>query len=118
MGNIMVRLITHHWYNLMFVPKVKIFLGTPFGTVRGVTQVYPASHMIFNIMVDALVRATLEVICVPQEARHGMGWATGERNMIFYADVGRIGGRYHIWVQYKLTVSVAVFQQMGLETNL
>ena len=56
----------------------------------------PASPMIFNIGVDVVVRATLEVVCGPQEARHGMGWAAGERNLIFYADNGRIGGRYHI----------------------
>ena len=66
--------------------------------------------MIFNIVVDSVVGATLEVVCSPQEARHGMGWATGERNLIFYAEDGRIGGRDHIWVQDALTVSVMIFQ--------
>ena len=47
-----------------------------------------------------------------------MEWAAGERKPIFYADNGRIGGRYHIWVQDALPVSVAMFQQMRLETNL
>ena len=32
MDKIMSRLISHHWDNLMFVPKAKRFLGTPFGT--------------------------------------------------------------------------------------
>ena len=47
-----------------------------------------------------------------------MVWETGERNLIFYADDRRIGGRDHIWVQDALTVSVAMFRRMGLETNL
>ena len=102
----------------MFVPEAKRFLGTPFGTGRGVTQVYPMYPMIFNIVVDAVGRATLEVVCGPQEARHGMGWEAGESNLTFYADDGRIGGRDHIWVQDALMVSVAMFRRMGLETNL
>ena len=37
MGKIMARLIAHHWYNLMFVPKVKRFRETPLCTGRGFT---------------------------------------------------------------------------------
>ena len=118
MGKRMTRLIAHHWDKLMFVPKVNRFLGTPFSTGRGFTQGDPSSPMILNIVVDAVVGATLEVVCVPQEARHGMGWETGERNLIFYTDDRRIGGRYQIWVQDALTVSVAMFQLMVLETNM
>ena len=92
-GKRMVRLIAHHWDNLMFVPKVNRFLGTPFGTGRGVTQGDSAYPIIFNIVVDMVVRAMLEVVCVPKEARHGMGWAAGERNLMFDADDGRIGER-------------------------
>ena len=105
----MARLIVHHWYNLVLVPKLKRFLGTLFGTGRGVTQVDPSSPMIFNIVVEVVVRAMLEVVCGPQEARHGMGWEAGERSLIFYAGDRRIGGRDHIWVQDALTVSVAMF---------
>ena len=47
-----------------------------------------------------------------------MGWAEGKNNLIFYADNGRIGGRDHNWVQDALTVSVEMFQRMGLETKM
>ena len=47
-----------------------------------------------------------------------MGWVAGERNLFFYADDVRIAGRYHEWVQDALTVTVAMFRQIGLETNL
>ena len=65
MGKIIARLMAHHWGNLMFVTKVKRVPRTPFGTERGVTQGGPASSMIFNIVVDEVIRATLEVVCAP-----------------------------------------------------
>ena len=39
--------------------------------------------MIFNIVVDAVMRAFLEVVCGPKEAQHGMEWAAGERKLVF-----------------------------------
>ena len=51
--------------------------------------------MIFNIVVDAVVRSFLDVVCGPQETQHGLGWEAGERNLIFHADDGRIAGRDH-----------------------
>ena len=47
--------------------------------------------MIFNIVVDAVVRDVLEEVCSPQEAQNGMGWEAGARNF-FYTDDGRIAG--------------------------
>ena len=59
-------------------------------------QVDPVSIMIFNIVVDAVVRAVLGVVCGPQEAQHGMGWSAGEWNLVFYSDDGRIAVSDHI----------------------
>ena len=73
------------------------------------TQGDPAPPMIFNIVVDAVVRAVLEEVCSLQEAHNGMGWAVGEKNLIFYTDDGRIVGRDHEWVQDAMTVMVAMF---------
>ena len=53
---------------------------------EGSRKATPASPMIFNIVVDTVVRAVLAVVCGPQEAQHGMGWAVGERNLVFYKD--------------------------------
>ena len=49
------RLLSHHWDSLIFVPKAKSFLGMAFGTGRGITQEDPASSMIFNIVVEAVL---------------------------------------------------------------
>ena len=74
--------------------------------------------MIFNIAVDAVVRVVLEEVFSPQEAQHGMGWAAGEINLVFCANDRRILGRDHDWVQDALSVTVAMFRHMVLETNL
>ena len=82
------------------------------------TQGNPASPMIFNIVVDAVVQAVLEVICRSHESQHGMELAAGERNLVFYADDVRIVGQAHEWVHGALEVTVAMLCRMGLEDNL
>ena len=47
-----------------------------------------------------------------------MEWAAEERNLIFYANYGRIAGRDHEWVQDALMLTVDMFRRMGLDTNL
>ena len=68
------------------------------------TQVDLLSLTLFNIVVDAVVRATLQEICGTQEDQHGFRWLDGEHNICFYADDGRILGRDLIWVQAALTI--------------
>ena len=100
------------------MPKTGNFLGKDFRTGRVLTEGDPVSPTIFNIMVDLVVWEVLDVFCKPQEAHHRLGWAAGERNLIFYANGGKIAGRDHLWVQDAISVMVAIFRRMGLETNL
>ena len=102
----------------MMVTKAGKYYGRPFSTVRGVTQGDPVSPTLFNIIVDALFRATLQEICVPQEAQHGFKWSAGEHNICLYAYDGRIVGRDTIWVQTVLITMVIMFKRLGLQTNL
>ena len=55
----------------------------------------PAYPMIFNIVMDAVVRAVTDVVCGPQEAQNCMIWAAGEINLVFYANEGSIAGQEH-----------------------
>ena len=48
-------------------------------------------------------------------ACHGMGG--GGKQSCFNIDDRRIVGRYHKWVQDALTVTVAMFWRMGLDTD-
>ena len=73
-----------------FVSNMGKFLGKEFWTGIGLMQRDPTSPMILNIVVGAVVWAVLDMVCGPQEAHHRLGWAAGERNLIFYADDGRI----------------------------
>ena len=94
------------------------FLGRPFGTGWGVPQGDPELPMIFNIVADAVVRAVLAEVCRPQEDHHGLGWETGERNLLLYADDGQIAGRDPDWFWNALAVMVEMFARVRLETNL
>ena len=84
----------------------------------GVTQSDPESQIIFNTVVDALVHIVLAEVCGPQESHHGLEWVSGGRNLVFYADNGRIVGRDPYQVQDSLSVTVDMFRRVGLETNL
>ena len=82
LGPNLARLIKNYWKRQRIFPKVGNCLGTESKTGRGATQGDPAYPTIFNIMVDAVVQAVLDVVCGPQEAHHGLGWAAGERNVL------------------------------------
>ena len=82
------------------------------------TQGYPLSAKIFNIVVDPVVREVLLEVCGPREAQHGFRWAVGEHNVCFYEDERQIAWRNPIWVQTALTTMVRIFERVGLQTNL
>ena len=114
----MALLLAHHWDNQQIVPKAGRLLGKAFSTGRVVAQGYPASTMIFNIVVDAVVREVLAEVFGTQDAHHGLVWAAGELNLVFYADYGQIEGQDHVWVQDALAVTVAMSRRVGLKNNL
>ena len=92
LGPNLTRLLNSYRKWQWIVPKAGKGLGSEFGTERGLTQGEPTPPMIFNIVVDAVVRAVLNLVYSPQEAHHGTGWTAGETNLVFYADAGRIAG--------------------------
>ena len=114
----LARLLKSYWEQQRIAPKTGKFLGKEFHTGRVLMQRDPHSPIIFNIVVDAVVWAVLYVVCGPHEAKHGLGWEAGERNVIFYADDDTIAGQDHEWVQDALSVTVAMFRRMGLDTNI
>ena len=114
----MACLLTYYWKKKQIVPKEGILLGELFGTEIGVMQGYLASPVIFNIFVGVLVQAVLAEVFGPQEAHHGLGWAAGERNLVFYADNVRIAEWHHTWFQDALKVTVAILGTAGLDTIL
>ena len=51
-------------------------------------------------------RRTLCGTGTTSEARNGMGWAAGDRNLVFYMNDRRIAGGDHIWFHDSLVVTV------------
>ena len=112
------RLLNNYWKWQRIFPKGGKCLKIAFVVGRGVKQGDTTSPMIFNIMVDAVVWAMLDVVYSQQESQHDMGCAAGERNLVFYADDNRIVRRDHEWVQDTLTVTAALFRRIGIGANL
>ena len=75
------RLLQRYWHGQKVVLKAGNFSRRPFNTERGVTQGDPISLIIFNIVVDVVVREDLLEVYGPQEARHEFGWAAGDHNI-------------------------------------
>ena len=88
------------------VPIAGKLLGRTFGS------------MLFNIVVDAVVRVVLVEVYMLQEYHHRLSWAAGERNLVFYADHGWIVGMDPDWVQNMLAARVEIFGRVGLDTKL
>ena len=63
---------------------------------------------------DSVVRAVLLEVFGTQEVHKNFGWVTGEHNILFYADVGRLVGCNSIWVQTSLTSMVRMFYRVRL----
>ena len=118
LGHNLQMILQRYWENQVVVPKLGKYSRRPFGTERGVTQYGTVSLTIFNIFVDAVVRAVVLEVCRPQDRNHGLGWAVGVHNIIFYEDNGRIAGHNPIWVYMILTAAVRMFKRMGLLKNL
>ena len=118
LGPNLQRLLQRYWDRQKVVPKARNLYGHYFSTGLGVTQGYPVSLTIFNIVVDVVVRAALLEVCRPQEDQHGFIWAAGEHNICFYADDGQIVDHNPIWVHTSLTEMVKMFDRVGLQKNL
>ena len=118
LGTKLRRPIQRFWSQKAVVPKAERCYSGPSKTGRGVIQGDPISPKVFNIVVNTVIGVMLLELCGPQEAQNGLGWVAGRKNIIFYADDGRIMGRKSIWVQKMLTVIEHIFVRVGLQTNL
>ena len=65
LGPNLARLLKNYWKRQRIIPKTGKCLVTLFKTRRGVTKGDPTSLMIFNIVVDAVVRLVLDMVCGP-----------------------------------------------------
>jgi hypothetical protein len=82
------------------------------------TQGEPLSSLIFNLVVDAVVREWLCRMLDNKAARDGLTMAQSATRMVsFYVDDGVLSARDPVWLQSALDVLITLFEQVGLKTN-
>jgi hypothetical protein len=108
-GERILRLLTNFWKSLMIVAKQSGYHGEPFTSGRGTTQGDIVSPIIFNVVVDAVVREWLSNL----EAE-GLSDIV---QAIFYADDGHLYSNDADALQRAANIIVDLFECMGLKTN-
>ena len=88
-------LLRHHWYILTMVYWARGYFGTPFKGYCGVTQEDPISTIIFNVVVDAVLRHWVTVVASTEESvdpgaadTKGFGRDVQHTAAYFYSDNG------------------------------
>lgn len=102
-------ILSNFWNQQLVVPRQNGFYGNPFRAERGVTQGDIISPMLFNIVVDFVVR----------EWYHQMRQAfpTADLSATFYADDGRLDATSHLVAQAGLDKISDLFLLFGLTLN-
>lgn len=119
LGPSLRRLLRNYWKSQEIVPKQNGYHGRPFHATRGVTQGDIISPMLFNIVVDVIVRYWLSVESpFPETSRDGIGHKILDHQVLFYADDGLLASTNPNWLQKSFDSLVLLFARMGLKTNV
>lgn len=105
LGPNLLGILSAFWNNLQLVPRQGGYHGLPIRSARGVTQGDPLSPIIFNVVVDAVVRCFRANL------------ALGSVSCIFYADDGWVAGHSQELVQLGVDTLTDLFGRMGLAMN-
>ena len=82
------------------------------------TQGGPLSSLIFNVVVDAVIREWLRQMLDGNAARDGLSRAQSAARMVsFYVDDGVLLVRDPVWLQSAFNILITLFEQVGLKTN-
>jgi exonuclease III len=104
-GPRLLQLLQSFWNNLQLVPRQGGYYGRPIKSERGVTQGDPLSPIVFNVVVDAVVRH------IRASVPPGTLWG------LFYADDGWLASHNPTTLQYALELATDLFHRMGLRMN-
>jgi hypothetical protein len=108
-GDRILHLLTHFWNSLTIVARQQGYYGTHFRSERGTTQGDIISPMIFNIVVDAVVRAWYHKM-----ETQGLSTTFGA---LFYADDGHLYSTDADELQRATDLMIDLFECMGLKSN-
>ena len=94
------------------------YYGTAFKGERGVTQGYPLSPTIFNVVVDAVVPHWVTGVISDAEEWGELGKEGGYQAALFYADNGMVASSDPRWLQGDFNTLVSLFDRVGLQKNV
>ncbi len=106
-----LRVIRCFWTHAKLVCCTGGCYGDPFTAHRGVTQGGPLSSLIFNVVVDAVVREWLRRTLDNDGAQDGLLMAQMATQMVsFYVDDGVLLARDPVWLQSAFDVLITLFE--------
>ena len=93
------------------------YYGTACKVERGVTQGYPLSPTIFNVVVDAVVYHWVTEVIADKEERGELRKEGRHQAALFYADNGTVASSYTRWLQGAFSTLVGLFDKVVMRTN-
>ena len=94
------------------------YYRAPFYGERGVTQGYPLSYTIFNVVADAVVWVWLNIFALEEAGLECLGIAIQRMESFFYANEGLMSSTQPECLQGEFDVLTWLLDQMGLQTNV
>ena len=94
------------------------YYGEAFKGERGVTQGNPLSPTIFNVGVDAVVRHWVNGLVDEAEEKGETGREGRHQSAVFYTDNRMVVSSDPTWLQGTFNALVAIFDRLGLLTNV
>ena len=117
-GSRVRRLLQTYWRCLTMVARAGGYYGTAFKVECGVTQGDPLSPIIFNVVVDVVVRHWVTGVIVDAEERGKLGKEGRHQADLFYKDNGMVASSDPRWIQGAFNTLVGLFDRVGLRTNV
>jgi len=114
----MLTLLALQWDKMQVIPKQADFFGTPFCQDSGQITGSILGPLIFNVVVDSVVRHWMTVMVDDGGTSAMTGLTLKELLLLLCADDGMIASRDPAWLQEALTALVALFRWAGLEINV
>ena len=102
---------------LTVVARAGGYYGAAFKGARGVTQGYPLSPTIFNVVVDSMMRHWVTVVVEGAEEWGKCGQEGRHNNDLFYADDGMVASLDPQWLQGAFITLIGLFGRVVLRTN-
>ncbi len=116
-GPNLLRLQKQFWDDAKMVCRAGGNYGESFGAYRGVMQRGPLSSLMFNVCVNCVIREWLQQVLGEDAARDRLGEAARNHLVAFFVNDGLVAARCPEWLQSSFQILIALFEQIGLQTN-